>query len=151
LEGELTRLQSSTGSRDEWNAVWLHSEWAARMGERYEKEGAWSHVESTVSAHLLGPVLVIALPCEPFCEIGLAIKAAFDRPVIVVGYSNDMIGYIASAEEYPYGGYEPWTAPRHFDQPCPYSPEAASILTEAGIEAGRRALDIAAPIGRTAR
>ncbi|MDX3006555.1 hypothetical protein PWY87_33070 [Kribbella solani] len=141
LQARLNELKESGADRDVWNATWLHTLWAARMLARLET-GPEPVVASTVSALMLGRVLVIALPCEPFCELGLAIKQRFaDVPVLVAGYSNDMVGYVATAAEYPFGGYEPWLAPRHFDQPAPFATTTADILVAAAIAAGEQVLD----------
>ncbi|MBN6054912.1 hypothetical protein JYK22_23450, partial [Nonomuraea sp. RK-328] len=140
LRAELNSLRKAGAPRERWNPVWLHIAWADRMEARIAAGETTTTVRSSVYARLLGHVLIIALPCEPFCEIGLELKQTFDVPTVVLGYTNDMVGYVATAEEYPLGGYEPWIAPRHFDQPCPFDPSIARVLTDAAIEAGREAL-----------
>ncbi len=143
LESTLRGLRAA-GPRDDWNAVWLHVEWARRMAERLAAGPHPGVVDTRVHAGVLGEVLLIALPCEPFCEIGLEIKSAFPGPTVVLGYTNDMVGYIPTAEEFPLGGYEPHFANRHFDQPAPYDPGVAAVLTAAAVEAGRAVLRQAA-------
>jgi hypothetical protein len=58
----------------------------------------------------LGDVCLVAVPGEPLTHVGLGLKAAarargFARPV-VVGLSNDHIGYVADPVQYDRGGYE---------------------------------------------
>jgi len=58
----------------------------------------------------IGDLLLMYIPGEPIAELGLAMKAAargsgFAYPA-VVALSNDLIGYILTAEEYRQGGYE---------------------------------------------
>lgn len=62
----------------------------------------------------IGDVAVVALPGEPFVELGLAIKARSPaRYTFVVGYANDWIGYLTTPQAWEEGGYEvslgPWT------------------------------------------
>jgi hypothetical protein len=69
--------------------------------------------EGTVRAELqalrVGPYLFLTMPGEPMVEFGYHIEAAIaDRAIpIVVGYANGSIGYIATAQAYKVGGYEP--------------------------------------------
>jgi hypothetical protein len=65
------------------------------------------------------------MPGEPMVEYGLQLESAIaDRAIpIIIGYANGHIGYIATADSYDVGGYEPNTSK--------LAPEAeAIILTE---------------------
>lgn len=47
------------------------------------------------------------IPMEPFCETALQIKQIRQTELaFFVGYTNGYIGYLPTAEEHPYGGYE---------------------------------------------
>lgn len=63
-----------------------------------------------VMAVRIGDVVFIGIPGEPIAQMGLNIKAAAKaRGVtmpVVVGLTNDYIGYILTADEYWRGGYE---------------------------------------------
>jgi hypothetical protein len=49
----------------------------------------------------------IALPAEPFVELGLEIKErAYPRRAVVVGYANGMTGYLPHKRAFERGGYE---------------------------------------------
>ncbi len=52
------------------------------------------------------------MPGEPMVEYGFKLEEAIaDRAIpIVVGYANGNIGYIATADAYEVGGYEPGTS-----------------------------------------
>jgi neutral ceramidase len=69
--------------------------------------------EGPVSAELMamkvGPFLLLTMPGEPMVEYGFKLeKAIADRAIpVIVGYANGNIGYIATAEAHPVGGYEP--------------------------------------------
>jgi len=55
----------------------------------------------------IGDIAIVGLPGEAFVELGLALKAnPYFAHTFVVGYCNDLIGYIPTAEAYPQGGYE---------------------------------------------
>ena len=60
----------------------------------------------------IGDLLMLAHGGELFCEYGLELK---DRcgpgPVMVVGYANDLIGYVPDPDEFDRGGYAATTVP----------------------------------------
>ncbi len=59
----------------------------------------------------LGDVALVGLPGEAFVEFGLALKSnPFFSQTFVVGYCNDLIGYIPTRTAYAEGGYEVETA-----------------------------------------
>ena len=75
----------------------------------------------------IGDVVLIAMPGEPFAEIGAAIRAKSPFPATMFcGYSNGKGGdYMPIASEYKYGGYEV--------ERSPYGPGAADKVTAAAI------------------
>jgi len=98
------------------------------------KEG---RVLAELSAMKIGPYLLLTMPGEPMVEYGFKLeKAIADRAIpIIVGYANGYLGYIATADSYQVGGYEPNTSP--------LTPEAEiMILTELGILADRVVGDV---------
>jgi hypothetical protein len=62
----------------------------------------------------IGNAVLVGLPGEPFCQMGLQIKKDF-KPMIgvPVGYTNGYLGYVAPQEVWERGGYEvecgPWS------------------------------------------
>jgi hypothetical protein len=81
--------------------------------------------EHPVELHVLqiGPAVLAGIPAEPFCEIGLAIKARSPFPhTWFGGYVGGWSGYIPTPEEYPRGGYEVDTSP--------FTAEAAARVIE---------------------
>lgn len=67
-----------------------------------------------VQAIRVGEIAIIALPGEPFTELGLLIKAMSPAAhTIIVGYANDYLGYLAPRWAWLEGGYEveegPWS------------------------------------------
>lgn len=76
----------------------------------------------------------IALPAEPFVELGLRIKEhSSPRRAVVIGYANGMLGYVPHKQAFERGGYETTF--------CGWSnlaPEAGDILADAAIRLLRR-------------
>ena len=59
-----------------------------------------------------GDVAIIGCNIEPFCEIGMAVKRQSPFPVTFMGgYTNGRMAYMATAEEWPKGGYEVENSP----------------------------------------
>jgi len=79
-------------------------------------------VRSEMQALKVGPYLFLTMPGEPMVEYGFKLeKAIADRAIpIIVGYANGNIGYIATADAYEVGGYEP--------NRSPLTPEAEAII-----------------------
>lgn len=77
-----------------------------------ELPGKEQPVRAELMAMKIGPYLLLTMPGEPMVEYGFKLEAAIaDRAVpIIVGYANGNIGYIATADAYESGGYEPNTS-----------------------------------------
>jgi len=60
----------------------------------------------------LGNTALVAIPVEPFAEIGVAVKKRSPADwTLFSGYSNGYYGYMPMRENYPEGGYEVDTTP----------------------------------------
>jgi neutral ceramidase len=135
LEEQLHGLVKENADADEINPLRIHAEWARRLKAELDSGGLPEAISLPLQALRLGSVGIVGLPCEPFAELGLQIKSRAAAPVtIVLGYTNDMVGYVPPAEEYAHGGYEVNLAHRHFERPAPVSPDASQCLVETGIE-----------------
>ncbi|HME52387.1 MAG TPA: neutral/alkaline non-lysosomal ceramidase N-terminal domain-containing protein [Candidatus Lokiarchaeia archaeon] len=70
-------------------------------------EGDEFTVTSSIQALGFDDICIAGIPGELFSEISINIKARSPfQHVLVTGYANDYIGYIATAENYNAGGYE---------------------------------------------
>lgn len=58
----------------------------------------------------LGDFMLVGLPVELFCQIGMDIKAALPLPGAVVGYAGGYVGYLPTDEALQEGGYEAETS-----------------------------------------
>lgn len=85
-------------------------------------------LELWVQAMRLGSVGLVAIPVEPFAEIGAVVKARSPfAATLFSGYSNGYYGYLPTREAYDEGGYEVTTSP--------YLPEAAAMVVDAAVDA----------------
>jgi len=67
-----------------------------------------------VRTHFLtfGDFAFVGCNIEPFCEIGMAVKKHSPFPMtFMCGYTNGRMAYMATAEEWPKGGYEVENSP----------------------------------------
>lgn len=68
-------------------------------------------VEVRIQAVRIGDLGIVGIPCEVFAETGLAIKAAEILPeTIVMELANGYHGYLPTAAQHSWGGYETWPA-----------------------------------------
>jgi hypothetical protein len=94
--------------------------------ERIKREG---HKRAEVQAVSLGELVLVTLPAEPFCELGLRIKeGVHPRDAWVVGYANGMVGYVPTREAFARGGYE-----TTFCGGSCLAPEAGDMLVDAAV------------------
>jgi len=55
----------------------------------------------------IGSLRICAIPCEPFAEVGLALKDR-RKETFVIGLANGYFGYLPTARQLALGGYETW-------------------------------------------
>lgn len=68
-------------------------------------------VRAKVQAMRIGELGVVAIPCEVFAEIGLAIKRQSPlKPTFTVSLANGYNGYLPTPAHHALGGYETWRA-----------------------------------------
>ncbi len=74
--------------------------------------GKQGRINAELMAMKIGPYLLLTMPGEPMVEYGFKLERAIaDRAVpIIIGYANGHVGYIATADAYQVGGYEPNTS-----------------------------------------
>ena len=115
---------------------------AARLGDELDAAEvllslpgrAGPAVEYPVQAMRLGNLLLIALAGEPVLEYGLALEAQCGGwlQVLVAGYSNASVGYLATPAIYAEGGYEGSPGA------SPFTPAAEAIVLQAGRDLAQR-------------
>ncbi|HOX57746.1 MAG TPA: neutral/alkaline non-lysosomal ceramidase N-terminal domain-containing protein [Candidatus Paceibacterota bacterium] len=86
-----------------------------------------------VMALRIGPVGIVGMPGEVFCETGLAIQQASPAEhTIVIELANDAVGYLPTREAYVQGGYEVTPGA------TAYAPGCAEKLAESAIRQLKR-------------
>ncbi len=134
-EADIARRTVAGETRVTINPVRYHAEWIRLMLGWAEQGPLPRESMGEIWAARLGDTAVVGTPGEVFGEIGAAVRAASPAPVtIFAGYSNGVLGYIATPEEYPFGGYEPAVAQRGYAHPAPFSPDVAGIIRDTSLE-----------------
>lgn len=105
-------------------------EWSRKLLAGREGIPASMTLEMTGLALAEGFAL-LAMNAEVVVEYGLYLKAASNKAVVPLAYSDGMIGYIPTARQLEEGGYEPIDSTYYFGLPAPFAPEAEGILREA--------------------
>jgi neutral ceramidase len=142
LERELEERRTdllARGARGEtrttMNPIRYHISWLETMLAQEAAGGRARAIDGEVWAARVGDCAIVGAPGEIFGAIGTAVRRASPSPVtIFAGYSQGSLGYVATPDEYPHGGYEPAISHRGYGQPAPFSPEVAGILERTAIE-----------------
>jgi hypothetical protein len=109
--------------------------WARRAMERLGRGEHPPHERSRMTAMHIGPLGIVTIPGEPVQEIGHAIERNLaDLPEVhdlwPIGYTNDMVGYLCTAEHHAQGGYEP-SAYVWFGRPAAFEREEPTLVAVA--------------------
>lgn len=142
LERELAERRSDLDGRRErgesrvtTNTVAYHVQWLESTLAAVREQRTARYLEGEIWALRLGDCAVATAPGEIFSEIGAAVRKASPAAVtIFAGYSQGVLGYVATPEEYPYGGYEPAVSHRGYGHPAPFSPRVAGIIERTALE-----------------
>ena len=120
---------SRTGSvpASERAVVDVWAAWADDWLAAPERPTTW---ESRVGRLLLGSLSVVTLPCEPFLGVAERLGSVLG-PAVVLGYTDGVVGYLPTADDYPDGGYEVVDAHRYYGMPGPFRRGTAEQLVDA--------------------
>jgi hypothetical protein len=120
-------------------------EWAKMMLKRLEVGELKPEVEIEIQVMNLDRTWFVALPGEPFLEIGLQIEEQLKGNVFVVGYANGNVGYLCTAASYSEGGYEPVGSCKGYFQPAQLRPETEQLLVDTAHEIAQQLADRNSP------
>lgn len=142
MEAELAQRRSDLdrhgiegAGRAVTNPIEYHVQWLETMLVAARVAPLPTTIVGEVWALRFGDTAVVGAPGELFSELGAEIRRRSPFPTtIFAGYSHGVLGYVATAEEYPHGGYEPTVAQRGYGHPGPFTPEAGRILVERSVE-----------------
>jgi hypothetical protein len=122
-------------SRATTNPVGYHLAWLERTLAAARAGTLATALDGEIWAARIGDCAIVTAPGEIFGEIGHAVRVASPAPVtIFAGYSNGVLGYVATPEEYPFGGYEPAVSHRGYGHPAPFRPEVAGLIRDTALE-----------------
>ena len=124
----LEEVRSRTSDLEEIKKAAFPSKRAYIAQNIAEVFGTGGSVELPVQVMRIGNTAFVALPVEPFAEIGVEVKTRSSADWTVFGgYSNGYYGYMPMRYAYPEGGYEVTTSP--------FAPGAAEQAIEACVQA----------------
>ena len=90
---------------------------AERLMDCRDKKIQENRVEKIMTMKFGNEIGIVSLPCEPFVEIGLAIKQASHFPLtLVVALGMGQVGYVGLPDNYGNGGYETSPSPQSADR-----------------------------------
>jgi hypothetical protein len=88
-----------------------------------------------VQVLLLGDVALVGVSAEPFCEIGLRVKARSAAALtLFAGYTNGCVGYVPVPLAYDQGGYEVDDSYVYYRLDAPLAPACADLLAGAALD-----------------
>lgn len=97
-------------------------------------EGDARRAHMRLQAIRLGGAALVAAAGEIFAKTGIAVKRRSPAAnTIFAGYTNGLVSYIPTPEEYPRGGYEVDEVYIAYRLPSPVAPEAAGLVEEAAV------------------
>jgi len=114
---------------------WVDAEFAREWHEVASKWDVNQTAYATpISAMRLGDVALFFHPGELYSVYGLTLRrdSGF-RDTLVVGYVDDLVGYVPDPNAYARNEYSAMVVPKIMSLPC-YKPEVGRALTAAGLE-----------------
>ena len=131
---ELAELRAAGAGPDVRNPVGYHVKWLQTMVDRAADGPLPTTVPGEVWACRLGDTAIVGTPGELFSELGGEVRRRSPfATTVFAGYCHGVLGYVATEEEYAFGGYEPTVAQRGYGHPAPFAPAAGRLLVEASV------------------
>ena len=91
--------------------------WVEDLERTMRRGGVPRTIRANITALRVGDLRVVACPFELYARIGLEIRRHFaPHPVLVAGYTNGLIGYLATDAAKDQGGYGPASSHRFFPE-----------------------------------
>jgi hypothetical protein len=114
------------------NASGFQKRWAGRMFKKLERgESFNSSYPYPLEIWKLGSQFIIALGGEPTVGYAIKLKQILGQDIFVLGYSNDVMGYIPTEKILQEGGYEGASSQMAYGLPAPWAPGIeATIIHE---------------------
>lgn len=132
---DLAAIQRAGAGPEARNPIKYHIRWLETMLERIATSALPTSISGEIWAARFGDTAIVGTPGELFTELGAEVRHRSPFPTtIFAGYCQGVLGYVATTEEYPLGGYEPTVAQRGYGHPAPFAPDAGRMLVEGAVE-----------------
>lgn len=123
--------EKSGAKREVLNPIRYHISWLTEILKMAAHGPLPEQVSGEIWVARLGDCAIVGTPGELFSEIGAEVRRRSPfKTTLFAGYSQGVLGYVATPEEYQWGGYEPTVAQRGYGHPAPFAPQASRILIE---------------------
>lgn len=119
LAFELKRKGASFG---EYHQAEVWEKWALKMTKLRQVNKIESEFKTEIATFSLGEIEFATLPGEFFHEFSLMLKKErAPRQVVILGYTNNNIGYVTTKSVYDEGGYEVNDSYRYYGLPSRFA------------------------------
>ncbi len=136
----------ASGDRGRVKLAYYQASWARRIEAQLRDGTAPTAVSAPVHAVRIGDGVIVTGPGETFTEYGIAVKERSPgAPTLYAGYTNEIIGYLPTANEYQYGGYEAGYGYKSVGLPSLFDPSVERTLVETGVRLAERLFPEAEP------
>jgi hypothetical protein len=129
----------ASGDRGRVKVAYYQAAWARRIEAQLRDGTAPTEVRGPVHAVRIGDGVIVTGPGETFTEYGIAVKERSPAlPTLYAGYTNEILGYLPTANEYQYGGYEAGYGYKSVGLPSLFDPSVERIFVETGVRLAER-------------
>lgn len=136
----------ASGDRGRVKLAWYQASWARRIESQLRDGTAPTQVPAPVHAVRIGGGVIVTGPGETFTEYGIAVKERSPGlPTLYAGYTNEIIGYLPTANEYQYGGYEAGYGYKSVGLPSLFDPSVEQTFVETGVRLAEQLFPEAEP------
>ena len=136
----------ATGDNGKVKVAYYHAAWARRVEGQLRDGTAPTEMQGPVHAVRIGDGVIVTGPGETFTEYGIAVKERSPgSPTLYVGYTNELLGYLPTANEYQFGGYEAGYGYKSVGLPSLFDPSVEEILVSTGVRLAERLFPEAEP------
>ena len=124
----------ASGDPGRVKVAYYHADWARRLESQLLVGGVPFSKPARINALRVGDGVIGTCPGEAFTEYGIAFKERSPgRPSFFAGYTNGIVGYLPTADEYPHGGYEAGFGIKTFGLPSLPEPSTERLLVETAV------------------
>jgi hypothetical protein len=128
LRAEKAELVKNS-SRDTISWVGPQLEWIVALEKALARRAVPDHLSIRITALQLGALRVVAMPFEPYTQLGIELRNGTSGDLMIAAYSNGLVGYLPTREAKERGGYGATRAHRFFPESLtPISGDAGETL-----------------------